>query len=201
MSQTDTPSPAKKLRTFIALSPPAAWEQELAAGQKALQKSISGGDIKWVQPNCIHLTLRFLGYIQPSDVVPVSERLSATAKTVRSFELTATELGCFPNCRNPRVLWAGLSGDLAALEKLHAAVVEATDKYGEPPEDRPFKPHLTIARIKHFSRENARALEARLPKTALKFPPWQISEVVLYQSHLSSAGPRYEALGRFHFAA
>jgi RNA 2',3'-cyclic 3'-phosphodiesterase len=193
------PCPSKKIRTFIALNTPPEWEVETARIQNSLKKAAPGADIKWVEPKNIHLTLRFLGYIQPSEVGPISDGLKQVASGINHFAVVSRDVGCFPHCRNPRVIWIGLNDPDAVLGNLQKAVVQATRDFGEPPEERPFKAHLTLARVKHLSNENARLLQAQIEKTELKLPPWRVTELLFLQSHLSPAGARYEALGRFEF--
>lgn len=196
----DPAPPTKKIRAFIALNTPSDYEAAIAEQQLALKKAAPGGDIKWVDPKNIHLTLRFLGYIEPSAVEPISSALRDATSRMGSLQLRAAGLGCFPNCRNPRVIWIGLEDPTDSLVALQKAVVEATRTFGEPPEERPYKAHLTLARVKHLSKENARSLQAKIEKVKLELPPWMVKDVILYQSHLSQAGPRYEALGRFSLA-
>lgn len=196
MLPTD-PSAPKKIRTFIALHIPPAWESSLSEVQRSLKKSLQGGEIKWVAPASIHITLRFLGYIEPVLVQSVSQRLSAIASNVPPFELAAEAPGCFPNCRNPRVIWAGLADPAGTLTHLQSSVLQGTRDFGQPPEDRPFKPHLTLARVKHLSRENARSLQAAIEEISWNPPSWKVNELVFFQSHLSQAGPAYQPLARF----
>ena len=141
---------------------------------------------------------------KPSGTVAVNRPApSATAATVvvgaatsvGSFLLHYDGLGCFPRIRDPRVIWAGLKTDTNNLVDLHQKLNAATQAIGQPPEDRPFKAHLTIARVKNLERKFIPALEAGLDSTEFSGPgEWLVKEVLLMQSHLSPKGARYEAL-------
>ena len=104
--------------------------------------------LRWTNAAGFHLTLRFVGDIAPTHVEPLCEATSRACTPAATFQLHLTHLGCFPSRRNPRVLWAGVGGDLDALHKLHSHVARETAGFGIPPENRSYQPHLTLARIK-----------------------------------------------------
>jgi RNA 2',3'-cyclic 3'-phosphodiesterase len=107
-----------------------------------------GAEVGWVAIPSIHLTLKFLGEVDPEVIPALAESLQTACESKRSFGLRLRGLGCFPNLKNPRVIWCGIDGDLDPLERLHRAVENACGKFGFPPEDRAFKPHLTLGRVK-----------------------------------------------------
>ena len=102
-------------RAFIALPIPASWRDHCAATIAAL--SGSGADIRWVRPEGIHLTLSFLGRIEPGNYAALADALRATAGRARPFKLSVSRTGCFPRDQRPRVLWLGVQGgeELLAL--------------------------------------------------------------------------------------
>ena len=182
---------ATKIRAFIALKIPPQWERALTALQEELKERLQA--FRWVNPEQIHLTLRFLGSISEEQVIDVKDRLAEMK--AGPFTLWPSGLGCFPNARRPRVLWAGLKGDLDRIKSLHTAVVASTKSIGEAPEDRPFRPHLTLARIQEVDRSTASTLqEIAASEEAWSDYGWAVSEVQLIQSHLSPQGARYETL-------
>jgi 2'-5' RNA ligase len=193
----DQPAPEpKKIRAFIALKPPPQWDEALQDLQKKLKTNLSSDAIRWIPVEQIHLTLRFLGYITN----PVAEKLrlilDKVAKSSPFFVLHFDGLGCFPRVKDPRIIWAGLKCDNTALAELHQNLTAATKDIGEPPEDRPFKPHLTLARVKNLEPKLIPKLQAALDTTGFNTPlNWTVNELILMQSQLSPKGARYE---KFH---
>ncbi len=188
-------SEEKKLRAFIALKPPPEWSDPLQELQKKLKTNLPSDAIRWTPIEQIHLTLRFLGYVTSQAVEQVVTAMDGAATSVGSFLLHYDGLGCFPRIRDPRVIWAGLKTDTNNLVDLHQKLNAATQAIGQTPEDRPFKAHLTIARVKNLERKFIPALEAGLDSTEFSGPgEWLVKEVLLMQSHLSPKGARYEAL-------
>jgi RNA 2',3'-cyclic 3'-phosphodiesterase len=94
--------------------------------------------------------------------------------------------------RRPRVLWAGIIGDTSALAALQTSVTAATETFGEPPEDRPFKAHLTLARVPHS--ERCDSLEKIIARPFSIPAAWNVAELIFMQSRLSPHGASYEAI-------
>ncbi len=146
-----------------------------------------------VRPEGIHLTLRFLGETDPGLVDSLAESLERVAAAARPLAVTAAGWGVFPGPGRPRVLWAGLRGELDPLAGLARAVEEAVVDLGFSRERRPFRPHLTLARAR---RDRRPLLPGRPDPFVPEFGPVPVEEVVLYRSHLAPDGARYEALAR-----
>ena len=184
-------------RLFIALEPPPAVRRRLAAIQ-AEMKRLAGrnaDDVRWVGPDNLHVTLQFLGAVPEERVEAVAAAVSAVAAAAAPLHLELRGAGAFPHGRKPRVLWAGLSGDLERLSTLVADLGAALGPLGFPPEDRAFSPHVTLGR----SREprGAPRLAAAIAGTAnVSGPSWRVLDVEVVQSHLSPAGSRYETIAR-----
>jgi 2'-5' RNA ligase len=185
------------LRLFVALEPPDIVRRRLAALQTELRRLAgrAASDVKWVAPENVHLTLQFLGAVPEERVDGVRAAVLAAGAGSPPLHLELRGAGGFPNARRPRVLWAGIAGDLSPLAELVADLGRRLGPLGFEPEERPFSPHLTLGR----SREprGAPGLAAALAQAAeAPAAPWRANEVVLFQSHLSPKGPRYEALAR-----
>ena len=187
----------KKIRVFIALQPPSEWIKQLGGLQASLKKELRAREIKWLQLEQIHITLRFFGYILPQEVQLIGAAMNRVAAETEPFTIFATGLGCFPSLRRPRVLWVGVED--RGVTKLQAGITKETRTIGEKPEDRPFSPHLTLARIKDLPREEGKVLEGM--RTIKLSPEWRVTELLLMQSHLSSAGARYEIIHSAPLAA
>ncbi len=185
---------SKKIRTFIALKPPEHWIDALAKVADELKNDLRSKEIKWVQPEQIHITLCFLGYIRLDQIPTVIEALNKVGSASAMFTLRGGPLGCFPSVRRARVLWLGVEDRQDSAAELQKRIMRETSGLGEPPEDRDFTPHLTLARIGRLERSEAAALERLVEKSVTFSRDWKISEVLLMQSHLSSSGARYEVL-------
>ena len=184
-------------RLFVALEPPEPVRRRLGALAEDLRRGAgrAGDEVRWVPPANVHLTLQFLGAVPEERVTAVEAALGEAAAESRPLSLSVRGVGGFPNARRPRVLWAGLEGDLAPLAALVAGLGARLGKLGFPPEDRPFSPHLTLGRARDG--HGAPGLAGALARAGqAEAAPWRASELVLFESHLSPRGPRYEAIAR-----
>ena len=157
-----------------------------------LKKSL--GDASWVKPEALHMTLAFIGE-QPEEAVPtLSEALQASVREVRQFEAVVSRGGFFPNERNPRVAWLGMSPG-ERLSELAAAVRQALRRANVAFDEKPFKGHLTLARIKErWRRDEVERFTAKLGTFRSK--AFRVEEVVLYSSRLSPHGAQHTAVAR-----
>lgn len=185
--------PSRSIRAFIALKTPSDWEEPLREFQTSLRQHLPSRAFRWVEPRQMHVTLRFFGNLRSEQVPSVSERLIAICAESDPFEFRLEGLGCFPSERRPRVIWAGLRGGEASLENLVARINDATGGFGERPDERPFVPHLTLARAKEPSRAEVRIL-AELLSRPVPREVWTVDEVLFLESTLSASGAHYEVL-------
>lgn len=135
------------LRTFIAIELDDELRDNLGHLQARLRERVSPGSVRWVRPDGIHLTLKFLGDTPQAKVEEVQAALAQAAADVGPFTFAVAGLGCFPNARSPRVVWVGLQELSGALARLRDAVEAQVAPLGFPTEKRPFRPHLTIGRV------------------------------------------------------
>jgi 2'-5' RNA ligase len=181
------------LRTFVAVEMPAELLTSLEAVQSELKRL--GLRARWVRPEGMHLTLKFLGDI-PADQAPAAaEALQAAAGGQTAFRLTAAGLGVFPSVRRPRVLWVGLSGATAELAQLQREIDDRFTAAGFHREERDFHGHLTLGRFSERV-EGGRIAEALTSYAAAVFGGFDVREVVLFRSDLRPQGPVYTALAR-----
>ena len=134
------------VRTFIAVEIPAEIKAAMMDVQGALRRS--GADVGWVRPEGIHLTLKFLGPVEARRIEGLSEAVGAAAGGIGPFTLLVKGIGVFPTPKAPRVVWLGLEGETDRLAGLYERVESACVALGFKPENRPFKPHLTLGRVK-----------------------------------------------------
>jgi 2'-5' RNA ligase len=185
------------LRIFVAIEPPAEVRERLVAIQRELRTRAgrAAGDARWAPPENLHLTLQFLGAVAEEAVDAVRAAVAAAATAAPKLSLAVEGAGAFPSPRRPRILWAGLGGDVAPLAALVADLGARLAPLGFPPESRPFHAHLTLARAR--DPRGAPRLAAALGPLAPAPPAtFTAEELVLVRSHLSPQGSRYEAVAR-----
>jgi 2'-5' RNA ligase len=135
------------LRTFIAVRLDAELEENLRRVQDRLGDQVAPRTVRWVRPEGIHLTLKFLGDTPLGKVEEVKAALLRAVTESAPFTFTVAGLGCFPSSRRPRVIWVGLDEPTGALLRLRDAVEAQVAPLGFPTERRPFNPHLTLGRV------------------------------------------------------
>ncbi|MBI5592992.1 MAG: RNA 2',3'-cyclic phosphodiesterase [Deltaproteobacteria bacterium] len=183
------------IRTFIAVTLPESLTDLVSEIQKTLKTQ--GLRIAWVVPGNVHLTLKFLGDIEPADVDPIAAVMSECAQPIAPLTLSARGLGVFPDLRHPRVLWLGITGDMPQLIAFQKDLDARLDALGQgrfKPEQRPFKGHLTLGRIK--TRLDSGILLKALRETARDAHTFVVDAVHLIQSRLTPTGSIYTPLRR-----
>ena len=147
---------SETLRTFIALPLPDEWIGQLGATITDLSRALPHG-VRWVSPDGIHLTLKFLGATDSRAVPRILDAIAENFAGASSPLLSLSVLGTFPGGRNPRVIWAGVSGGAEGLEDLHRRAEQPVSGLGWSMDGRPFRPHLTLGRgVIGSTRGNAR---------------------------------------------
>ncbi|WP_299027630.1 RNA 2',3'-cyclic phosphodiesterase [uncultured Thermanaerothrix sp.] len=186
----------KRVRAFIAIEFSTDLQQRLDALVQSLRAAGLGG-IRWVPPENIHLTLRFLGEIQPETLQGFITYLPSLAQAFSPFTLHLQGLGVFPGLRHPRVLWVGVKAP-ESLFNLQHEVENLAHQLGIPPEDRPFTPHITLGRMRpDFGSQDQIVLETQLRNLAQRFnASLYVEEVCLFRSDLLPDGARYTLLLR-----
>ncbi len=179
-----------ELRAFVALELAAPLQQAIAELQGRLRPLVPG--IRFVRPDGIHLTLRFLGQSPPARLEQMHPALAAAAAACPPAEARVAGLGTFPDRGAPRVLWLGIEVPGSILE-LQGACERAARSLGFGPEDRAFRAHLTLARWRE------RAIRPELPPVELG--PTRLDTLVLFRSELLRDGAVYTPLARFPLGA
>jgi 2'-5' RNA ligase len=178
------------MRLFIAMPLPEKIEELLAEIIFDLKQIRS--KVKWVTPKNIHLTLKFLG---DTDEKKIPEIIEAIKKIGSDYKMVISEinkLGAFPNLRRPRVIWAGLDGSIDILAEIAGKIENEMEKAGFEKENRPFKSHLTLGRVK----DNFGIADLTQAIEKYDFAPEQVvfDRIVLFKSTLTRQGPIYERL-------
>ena len=189
--------PPQTLRAFVAVNFSPELRRALAEAIAGLSRATPNRAVQWVKADNIHLTLKFLGDISANDVPKIAEALAASVNSVEPFQFTAAGLGCFPNLRKPRVVWAGVEEDGARkLIALAEAVEAALNPLGYPPEERPFSPHITLGRVRRETPppDAARTGQAVAAQPAVRYGIESVNAIHLMKSDLQPGGAVYTLL-------
>jgi 2'-5' RNA ligase len=182
------------VRCFVAIDLAPDVRAAVARTQAALRAAAPRADVRWADATQFHLTLKFLGAVPDARVAAVSQAVDEAA-AVGPIAVAAGGLGGFPSLGRPRVLWVGIARGVAEIAALAAAVDRATAGLGFPPESRPFRGHLTVARVRS-PRGLPALVEAVRAAGAPDFGAWTVSEVVLYESRLRPTGAVHVPVSR-----
>lgn len=181
------------MRCFIAIELPEPIRHRLSGLQEALASL--DREVRWTRPEQIHLTLKFLGEVPDREVLGVCEALAGAATLCEPIDLEIGGVGCFPERGAARIIWVGVAGPPPSLTRCHAAIERACADVGFAPEDRAFRPHLTIgrARAARGSHQLRPALTRHEGFSAGRFVA---EELVVFQSILQPGGPIHTVLSR-----
>ena len=179
------------IRTFIAFELPEKIRSFISSIQEDLKSNRL--DARWVQPKNIHLTLKFLGNINKADTQKVGAAIFKSAADYAPISLAAKGIGAFPGINRPRVLWIGIRGQTDVLIQLQKSLDDKLEKIGFPTENRPFKGHLTLARVK------GQINQAKLINAIKKYGEFEpksflADNIILFKSDLKSTGAVYTKL-------
>lgn len=184
------------IRCFVAIELPEALKKALESLRRRLD--LPQFDVRWVEPANLHLTLRFLGEIPEEELPAVEEASSRAAQVSSAFSLKIQGLGAFPKPEAPRVVWAGAEPHQPLIH-LEKKLSRELSLFRFPPPDKPFRPHLTLGRVKSSRGlgELRRLLERNREE---RIGEMEVSEIRLIRSQLERSGPVYTVLKRFPFS-
>jgi 2'-5' RNA ligase len=178
---------SETVRAFVAVFPPPEVRKEIHASARRL---LSGYQVRWVRPENVHLTLKFLGDVREEALDGICAALGEVCAEYAPFDVGLMGLGAFPSARRARILWAGAGVGSDLLRSLAADVDAALVLLGFESEERPYTPHLTLGRIR------GRPASLDLPPAA-KGPGFRAERVELMESTLTSEGAVYKTLKAF----
>lgn len=183
-------------RTFIAVELPEPVRVAIA-GLRHLVPRPSFEAVRWVHPDTMHVTLRFLGEVGPGTALKISQEIAGAASRSSKLSLRPGATGVFPDVYAPRALWTGFEGDTQRLGQLKGRIDGALSKLEIKPDRQKFTPHATAGRLNNevpgfvASQTGAAWVALKLPPG---LPPFIVSAVVLFRSRLDRTGARYEKL-------
>ncbi len=183
-------------RLFVAVDLPDEVKQRLALIRRTLQTS--GWKARWTNPDIAHLTLKFIGDYPVDSIDTLRSALRESLGSARGFTIKTRSPGAFPNSRRPRVIWLGVGDAPGALARLVSTVEATTRTLGIEPDDRAFRPHLTIARVRPDESGTITDVDARFAELARADDiEFDVDHVTLYRSELGGGGPTYTVVERF----
>ncbi len=178
------------MRLFIATPISPEVEKELARIISALKNA--GGPVKWVAPSNIHLTLKFLGDTEENLIPQIKKIIDNVATTYNAVPTTLNTLGAFPTLSRPRVYWVDLKGGDSELGNIASALDNAVHELGFEKENRPFRSHLTLGRVKFP--ENLQKLNEAVKNIKVNPLPQIFDRIILFNSTLTPRGSIYDKL-------
>ena len=174
------------LRTFIALPLPDEAKVVLRSVAQALSARVPNKAVRFVRPEQIHLTLRFLGDTNVDQLPAIMDVVDRIADGRAPILLQLDEVGCFPNAQRPRVIWVGLTGEINQLQALKSDLDRRLLDLGWPLEDKPFRAHLTLGRVKDERGVRGVDWSVEVPRIAVS-----VETIQLIESQLRPDGPLY----------
>ncbi len=175
----------KTIRTFIAIELPA----KIVDGLKKIQNElrVAGNNVTWVKPENIHLTIKFLGDIETDKIDSIAGLLEGAAAKSHSFDISVKGVGGFPTIDNPRVLWVGIEESNVNLFALYNNIEDALSAISFAKEERSFKPHLTLGRIKFL--KDKKGLKERIERFKdITLGQYMVDSICFFQSTLTPKG-------------
>ena len=186
-----------RVRAFVAVPLPDQAKRYLQQVQQGLRDAAGDGDVKWVGPEGMHITLKFLGAMAVQQITPIAEALQRATTGITPLEIALSTLGAFPSLQRPRVVWVGATGAVDSLVMLFERVDKGLSVMGFPPEIRPFAAHITLGRVRErISPAALSRLEWALQRNSCLegAPAVHVERIILYQSTLTPRGAVYAPL-------
>ena len=179
------------IRSFLAIEVPKPILKKIEEVQGDLRSALA--DVRWVNPEKIHLTLKFFGNIEESRIDLIVKSIEEPIRNTLPFSIIVRGVGAFPSLKTPRVIWMGLVDGKEVLTSLQKQMEKELGKIGFQPEDRPFHPHLTLGRMK-LGRGKEDLMGRMEQHKEEEFGVFPVERVVLFKSDLRPIGPIYTPL-------
>jgi len=182
-------------RLFVAIAVPEEVKARIIEARDELCAKLPPAVASWTRPENMHLTLRFLGNVEESRIESLKTSLVETLSAFGPIQLISERLGCFPDLRYPRVVWAWVYDEAERLGQLQRRVAQATNAFTREPAESRFVGHITLARLRQIKRPQAEIIAALVNgAVGRKFGEWIADRVELIRSELSPGGSRYTTL-------
>jgi 2'-5' RNA ligase len=182
------------IRSFIAIEVPQPLLARMGELQRELKRMEAG--VNWVRPEGIHLTLKFLGSIPAEELEKLARGIAPVVAARNPFELRVHGLGCFPSSHKPRVIWVGIDRGGGEASSLQKVIEDTAAEIGFPREARPFKPHLTLGRVRTPIGRSS-FIQVMEKQKEVEIGTFLAREVYLFKSELKPSGAVYTKLQAF----
>lgn len=185
------------VRLFVACEVPDEVQESISGVIDQL-RARSGTAVRWIRADGVHVTLKFLGEVSVKQLPAIKLAIQEAVVGHQPFELEFSSIGTFGGREGLRIMWVGIAGDVLRLEALVRAVNAALAVVGFEPERRPFRPHLTLGRVRDEISTRQRAeIEVAVGKMDVPPSAWRTAQVSLMRSRLGPEGAKYEVLATF----
>jgi len=192
-----TDSVQDHVRLFVACEVPDDVRETIGEVIVGLKQK-SGAAVRWIKPDGVHVTLKFLGEVPTKKLPAVKLAIQEAVVGHSPFELEFSSIGTFGGREGLRIMWVGIAGDVLRLEALVRAVNAALAVVGFEPERRPFRPHLTLGRVRdEISTRHRAEIEVAVGKSTVPPVSWRTAQVSLMRSRFTAQGASYEVLATF----
>ena len=185
----------EQFRLFIAIDVPLAVKIEMAKAQNELRCALPRGCARWTKPEQFHLTLKFLGSVEPQRVEALAGAIRAACEGFTALRLRAERLGCFPGLRSPRVIWAWVHDGQEQLPRLQRAIDTATRDFTIEAPEETFTGHVTLGRTRGIKRREAGVLAKAVTGMVERvFGEWTADQIEIMRSEMSPKGTLHSVL-------
>lgn len=189
---------SEQWRTFCAIELAQDVRAQLADHARRLRETVPEASASWSKPENVHLTLKFFGNVAPDHIPRISAAATRAVAEFSTFQIRIGGTGVFPRASRPQVLWIGIEDRSGRLSELQRRVEDECAVEGFPKENRVYKPHLTIARLR--TPEGARQLAETHLQTNFAAIEMRVNEVILFRSQLSPKGSKYTVISKHELA-
>src|ERR1041385_1314349 len=188
----------EKFRLFIAMPLPEEVKSEIEKTQNELRQGVPGEFIRWTRREQFHLTLKFLGDVEASQVAGLTTALRGACAQFSPLRLRAERIGFFPDMRFPRVIWAWVHDEKEILPKMQQMIEMGVRSFTTENPEGKFTGHVTLGRVQRIERPQSEILaKLALDMTDRVFGEWMADKAELIRSELSSNGSHYSTVGTF----
>jgi 2'-5' RNA ligase len=187
-----------EIRSFLAFELPEDIKTIVTRVSGEIRKSSL--DVRWVRPESIHLTVVFMGDVRSDQIPSMGESLGAVCANHGSFSISLKPMGCFPNSRNPRVIWLGIDGDLGRMSRFRDDLQAALAPFGIKEEERAFRPHLTLGRFKKPGKRQPELEQLLAKYRDVSSPACILDELGFFRSDLKPGGAVYTKMLSWHLS-
>ncbi|MBN2407685.1 MAG: RNA 2',3'-cyclic phosphodiesterase [Elusimicrobia bacterium] len=185
------------MRLFIAIPVTEDIKNRITSVQDDIRKDVRGKQVRWVKPSAMHLTLNFLGEVDPGSVRDIAGCMRRAAAGAKAFSVTASGTGVFPDKRRPRVLWVGCRDESGSIERIKKTLDADLSLYGFVPEKRKFSPHITAGRVRQP--EGASPELEKFLSYKEEMGIMRVDSLQLVKSELDPGGARYTVIENVGF--